>query len=92
MDILVNQKDLSSLVEIMETESYNFAEERKINREIIIEEIAQSRITPDEGLNKIDAYIWLDRLAYHLWRITVHLSGQKYPEQSEEYAVDEGLS
>ncbi|NMA01937.1 MAG: Na/Pi cotransporter family protein [Clostridia bacterium] len=92
MDILVNQKDLSSLVEIMETESYNFAEERKINRETIIEEIAQSRITPDEGLNKIDAYIWLDRLAYHLWRITVHLSGQKYPEHSEEYTLDEAMN
>ena len=93
MDALANQEDLSSLVEMMEKNSYQFAEDRKINRDTIIEEIAQGKIPPDDGLNKIDAYIWLDRLAYHLWRITVHLSGKKSYGQSEQYAaIDDELA
>lgn len=50
------------------------AQQRRDRRPRILERTADGEVTPDRALIRIDALQWIDRVGYHLWRITHHLS------------------
>ncbi len=52
--------------------SQRLADERRSSRPAILEATAQRRMDPDEALALLAAQRWIDRLAYHAWRVGHH--------------------
>jgi phosphate:Na+ symporter len=48
--------------------------QRRVWREVLIGEAATRSLSSDELLLKLDALRWLHRVAYHLWRLRLHLN------------------
>ena len=46
---------------------------RRAQRVRVLQRTASGDVPPDDALSVLEAARWLDRLAYHLWRGTVHL-------------------
>ncbi len=46
---------------------------RRAQRVRVLQRTASGDVPPDDALDVLEAARWLDRLAYHLWRGTVHL-------------------
>lgn len=62
------------------------AETRRQDRPAILARTAEGATDPDTALRQLDAARWLDRLAYHIWRATVHLAGT--PVSDEEPVME----
>lgn len=63
--------------ESIEQISMQFAEIRKKMRTEILDQTAQCEVQADEAFRLLEAMRWIDRLAYHVWRATFHLSGHR---------------
>lgn len=91
------QNDISRLPEILkdeyaeidltmlETLSTDLATRRKNGRREVFSATARGGLTPDETLELIEALRWLDRAAYHLWRLSVHLEGSAIKTSENQY-------
>lgn len=54
--------------------SRGIAEVRKSERKNLLNEAALGRSDPAQTLSDVDALLWLDRVAYHLWRAGHYIS------------------
>jgi phosphate:Na+ symporter len=54
--------------------SRDLARKRRRHRPSVMESTATGELDPNDALRRLDAMRWLDRLAYHAWRATLHLS------------------
>lgn len=61
--------------------SQRMAETRRDHRPRIMAQTATGEIDPDTALAQLDAMRWLDRVAYHTWRATEHLSEETTEEE-----------
>jgi phosphate:Na+ symporter len=57
----------------IESLSKDLAELRRRQRIIMLQQTAEGRSGPGDALVALDSMRWLDRIGYHLWRITHHL-------------------
>jgi phosphate:Na+ symporter len=57
----------------VKTVSLNLAEERRVNRPLILQQGSQNHLNPTHTLEILDAIRWMDRIVYHVWRITNYL-------------------
>jgi len=55
------------------------AELRRAQRVDLLAEIAAGHVSPEEGLEEMEAMRWVDRLSYHLWRVVHHLAEPAAP-------------
>jgi phosphate:Na+ symporter len=55
--------------------SASIAEQRRRTRPEVLEETAAGRIDADAAMARLEALRWVDRLAYHVWRVAHHLGG-----------------
>jgi hypothetical protein len=39
--------------------------------------VAEGRESPEDAARALEMLRWLERVAYHLWRLSVHLRGQR---------------
>lgn len=67
-------------VERAQAFSLRLADERRTARPAILEATAARRIDPDQALAELAAQRWLDRIAYHVWRVSHHLREMKRKE------------
>ncbi|QOJ14513.1 MAG: Na/Pi cotransporter family protein [Planctomycetia bacterium] len=54
--------------------SHAIAESRRAERHAALREIASGRLSPEAAGARIEALLWTDRVAYHLWRAVNYLS------------------
>ena len=54
--------------------SKQLAEYRKSHRSELLEETAVNQLEMDQTIQKVQVLLWLDRIGYHIWRATRHLS------------------
>lgn len=54
--------------------STSIADLRRAERKALLESAAVHRIDPDRAVRWVDALLWMDRVAYHLWRAANYLS------------------
>lgn len=70
------------------------ASERRALRPDILDTLAAGELPPDRGLEVLEAARWLDRVAYHAWRIAQHLyqddaqSDPRTDEEAHEHRLD----
>jgi len=57
---------------------------RRKARPTVLAETARGEWSPSEALDVLDAVRWLDRVSYHIWRVTNYLAGPRTPEVSED--------
>lgn len=69
-------------LQIIEANSQEIAATRRAYRPEILKTTVISQLDIEEGIRKVQALQWLDRLAYHLWRSIYHLN------QTEEAKVN----
>lgn len=62
--------------------STSLAALRKRERATALELAATGALSAPEALARIDALLWLDRLAYHAWRALHHLSMSPHPDEA----------
>lgn len=67
----------------IETVSRELAEMRRKQRIATLQQTAEGRSGPGDALIALDAMRWLDRIGYHIWRITHHLQHPAPPVESE---------
>lgn len=69
---------------LAEETSRTVAQLRKEQRPVLLDRSARGELRPDDVLAQLDAMRWVDRVAYHAWRIVYHLtradSAAKPPE------------
>jgi phosphate:Na+ symporter len=67
---------------------------RRHQRALLLEQAALRKRPPKESLDLLDAFQWLDRVGYHLWRTAHHLqrTPQEKPESSAPELFAEGVS
>ncbi len=53
--------------------SANVAQVRRRGRKDLLDRTATGAISPHESAQQLEAHLWLDRVAYHLWRSAHHL-------------------
>jgi|GEM_PF-6239324 len=49
---------------------------RRDERLAILNDTATGRHAPDQAMATLDALRWLERVAYHVWRISNHLAAE----------------
>lgn len=54
--------------------STSIADLRRAERKVLLEDAAARRIDPDHAVRWVDALLWMDRVAYHLWRAANYLA------------------
>ncbi|MBK9120444.1 MAG: Na/Pi cotransporter family protein [Phycisphaerales bacterium] len=59
------------------------ADVRRLQRREILRLAAAGALAPDAAMAHIDALLWLDGVAYHLWRATHHLRREPEPENGD---------
>lgn len=81
-------------VDRAEAFSKHLADERRNARPAILEATAARRIDPDIALRRLSAQRWLDRVAYHVWRIAHHLREMTRKEAADfaHSAADAGTA
>lgn len=65
-------------VELMRLRSVTIADQRRVMRPRLLEQTATGEIDPDLAMRLLEAWRWIDRLAYHAWRAVNYL--QETPE------------
>lgn len=73
------------LVVHVEAMSLQIADIRREDRRLLLETSIKSPKYIQDTLEKVHTLLWLDRLAYHLWRTVYHLSEQEH----SPYAIHE---
>lgn len=61
--------------------SSRIAATRKSSRAVLLEQTAAGKVKPTESVRVLEAFLWLDRVAYHFWRAAHHL--QRTPEPGD---------
>jgi len=69
-------------VDALRRTSEQLASIRRRQRALLLEQAALRKRPPKESLDLLDAFQWLDRIGYHLWRTAHHLQ-RTPPEKSE---------
>lgn len=66
-------------------------DQRQIYRANIIAQSAGAQMSPEEVLARMDTVRWLHRVAYHLWRIMLHLhhAGTPHPARPRDDEVEQ---
>jgi phosphate:Na+ symporter len=54
--------------------STSIADLRRAERKVLLEDAAARKIDPDLAVRWVDALLWMDRVAYHLWRAANYLA------------------
>jgi len=72
-DVVEDPSVLDNVLARIEEKATDAAEERRFLRPDILDALAANRFPPDRGLQLLEAARWLDRVAYHAWRISHHL-------------------
>ncbi len=54
--------------------SAELADRRRNHRPEMLDQTARGEVEPDVALERMDAMRWMDRVAYHVWRVAHHLS------------------
>ncbi len=73
-DTPVASDDLARLAAEAGDASRSMADFRKVERRAALRAAAEGREDPDRAMTRVDTLLWLDRVAYHLWRATHHLN------------------
>lgn len=60
-------------VAALEAVSRSVAAQRKARRVEALRDAAAGRLDPDRAMARVDALLWLDGVAYHVWRAAHHL-------------------
>jgi phosphate:Na+ symporter len=68
-----------ALVEQAQRVSADLAELRRQQRRETLRLAALGRLDPDVAMRRVDLLLWLDSLAYHLWRAAYHLQPEPAP-------------
>ena len=63
------------------------ADRRRTQRPQLFQRIATDQLPPDDALTVLAHLRWLDRIAYHTWRITHHLIGNGVAEDEPDAAT-----
>lgn len=80
-------------LERLETESASFAERLKAARSTLLLQTAAGEWPPEEALAVLEVLRWLDRIAYHAWRISHYLAGTGESDKGKgELSDAKGLS
>lgn len=81
-------------IESAHTFSQRLADERRSARPKILRDTAANRLDPEQALQQLSAQRWLDRLGYHVWRISYHLREMTHEElaRGHDSALDVGLN
>ena len=80
-------------LERLETDSASFAERLKAARSTLLLQTAAGEWPPEEALAVLEVLRWLDRIAYHAWRISHYLAGTGESEKGKgELSDAKGLS
>lgn len=83
VDAWLRAEDGQAPIEAIRKVSKSIAGQRKRRREEVLQKTAAGAIAPDVAAERLDALRWLDRVAYHVWRMTEHLAGGE-PVEPEE--------
>jgi phosphate:Na+ symporter len=75
-------------LETLEKKSLAMAELHRQERPRLLKQTADGILEPENTLNTLDALRWLNRIAYHTWRICLYLGSNAVSHQPEE----EGLN
>jgi len=88
LDALATPDD-DALAGAMEACSQTIAQIRKTSRVSLLEQTAAGKLKATESVRVLEAFLWLDRVAYHFWRAAHHLQRHAEPEaQSRNDAPD----
>lgn len=77
----------SSWLEQVELQAKKLNEARSEMRPAIIQKTARGSLRSNRAIDLLDAYRYLERVAYHIWRCCVHLQVHDNPPASHEPAV-----
>lgn len=69
----IKKEENEFLIETTKKLSEYIALTRKDKRKETLKNIAENRIKTEEGITKIEEIMWVDRIAYHIWRMTEHI-------------------
>lgn len=69
----LRQRKLNSVIDAVAQTSERFEAATDEVRVTILSEVAADRLSVSEGTRRLEAFRWLRRVSYHLWRITLHL-------------------
>jgi phosphate:Na+ symporter len=67
-------------LERLEKKSLEISELHRMGRPALLRQTAASGRDPEAALRSLEALRWLDRVAYHAWRICNYLAGEGKPE------------
>lgn len=70
-------------LETLENKSLAVAELHRQGRPRLLKQTADGILEPENTLNTLDALRWLNRVAYHTWRICMYLGGNAVSSQPE---------
>jgi phosphate:Na+ symporter len=87
---LIVSGDLEKASEGLAVKSQLIADIRRGQRKEVLDNTAIYKLSPERALLELNALRWLDRVTYHIWRITHHLSPNGHPtddEQDEELVI-----
>lgn len=75
-DGLEDQGDEAILARV-EQHATHIANVRRSDRKVILRQTVDQQLSVEIAIAKVHALLWLDRLAYHLWRTIHHLQASK---------------
>lgn len=63
-------------IDSLEKKSLELSELHRKGRPAVIRQTAESGVEPVAAMDVLDAMRWLDRVGYHVWRISYYLVGE----------------
>lgn len=75
-----NVDDLIKVASSLEEISTSIANKRRVNRNKYFLQSVKSETELETALAKVQALLWIDRLAYHYWRAIHRLTDSNFPE------------
>jgi phosphate:Na+ symporter len=63
------------LRDTLRLQAARLVEFRRHDRPLVMRLTAEGKLSSQQGLDRLDAVRWLDRIAYHTWRVCEHLAG-----------------
>lgn len=76
-------------VETAARASAELAETRRVQRARAFERAASGDLAPELAIARVEALLWLDRVAYHQWRAAAHLLGTPSAQADERREISD---
>ncbi|MCL4870396.1 MAG: Na/Pi cotransporter family protein [Anaerolineae bacterium] len=78
-----------AMVQTLAQTSAQLAETRRHQRAFLLEKTAAGQVQPDEAQRQLESMRWVDRIGYHIWRTTHHLTSRPAVNEPLDTAVYE---